>query len=130
MEEMFPSGLRNLPLLNLTVVNSGIKKAERHCEDNVEDPIEGVPGNDQSQHGVPGLVDPIQITVRRIFTHKQHNHGMAVERWDGKQVKCAEEQVQNEQNAQSSSSKGGVSGMCRCCHARVVDKMRRLKISH
>src|ERR1700732_1175857 len=105
MAGMLPAGLRNLPFLNLTVVNSRIKKIQRHCENNLEDPIEGVPSDDQSQHGVPGSVNPIQITVRRVFTHKQHDHGMAVEWWDGKQVKRAQKQVQNEQDAQSGSAK-------------------------
>src|SRR4029077_12467637 len=128
MAGMFASGLRKLPLLNLTVVNSRIKKGYCHCEDEVEHLIEGVPCDDQSQHRVAGLVHPIQITVRSVFTHEQHDHGVAVERWDREKVKCAEEQVQNEQNAQSGSGKSWLGGIRRCCHARVVDKMRRLKI--
>ena len=97
--------------LDLTVVNAGIKQPEGDREDHPEDPIEGVPRDDQPQHGVAGLVDPIQIAVCRVFSHKQHDHGMTVERWDRKQVKCAEEQVQNEQDAQSGSTKGRVTGM-------------------
>ena len=83
----------------LTVTNAGIKESERDREDHPEDPIEGVPRDDQPQHGIAGLVDPIQIAVRRIFPHKQHDHGVPVEWWDGKEIKRAEEQVQNEQDA-------------------------------
>src|SRR5882762_11340880 len=82
--------------LKLTVMNAGIKKSECDREDHAEDPIEGVPRDDQPQHGVAGLVDPIQIVVCRLLAHKQHDSRVSVERGNGKKVKCAEEKIQNE----------------------------------
>ncbi len=45
--------------LYLSVMKPGIEKAKRHGEDHIRDPTECVPRDDQSQHGVAGLVDPI-----------------------------------------------------------------------
>ena len=84
-----------LPLC-LTVMNAGIKEPERDREDHPEDPIEGVPRDDQPQHGIAGLADPIQIVVRRFLAHKQHDSCVTVERGHGKKIKCAEEKIQNE----------------------------------
>src|SRR6266705_4586446 len=90
-----------LPRFYLAVTNSGIEKAKRDRKDHVKDLIEGIPSDDQSHHCVSGLVDPIQIAVRRILTHNQHNPGVTVERGDRKKIKCSEDQIQNKHNAQS-----------------------------
>lgn len=119
----------NLPPPALAVMNSRIKKAKRDRENHVEDPIEGVPGDNQSQHGIAGLLDPIQIPVRRVFSHKQHDPGMPVKRRDGKKVECPEEQIQDKQDAQRSGGKSWVGGVRRCRHVRVVDGLRRLEVA-
>jgi len=57
----------------LTVTNAGIKEPERDREESPRRSIEGVPRDDQPQHGIAGLGDPIQIVVCRFLAHKQHD---------------------------------------------------------
>jgi hypothetical protein len=84
-------GFENQPPCDLSIVNSRIKKAKCDREDDIKDPIESVPSDDQPNHRVAGLVNPIQIPVRRVFGHEQHDPGVTVERRDRKEVERPEE---------------------------------------
>src|SRR6266404_3481832 len=57
----------NAPRFGLAVPNAGIKNAERGHEYCAKDSVEGVPGYDQSQHGIAGSLDPIQVMLRRVL---------------------------------------------------------------
>ena len=71
--------LSNPLRFHLAVPNAGIKNAERYHEYCAKDSVEGVPGYDQSQHGIAGSLDPIQVMLRRVLAHQQHDSGVAVE---------------------------------------------------
>jgi len=91
----------------LTVTNAGIKEPERDREDHPEDPIEGVPRGRSTPAWHSRIGGPNPDSGVPFPRHKQHDPCVTVEWGTGRRFKCAEEQIQNEQNAHAVAAKVG-----------------------
>src|SRR5258708_36609298 len=55
---------------------------------------------EQTHHCKAVPAQPVQVPLRPALAHKQHDPRAAVERGHGKQIECAQEQVQREEYEQ------------------------------
>ena len=66
--------------------------------------------NEQSRHAVIVAANPVEITLRTVFVHEQHDGGAAVEWRDRKKIESAEEQIQHESDFKNYQEKAGRTG--------------------
>ena len=74
--------------------------------------------NEQACHAVIVATDPVQITLRAVLGHQQHDGGAAVERRNGQKIERAKKQIQHERDFENEQEKTGRTG-----HGVAVKKM-------
>jgi hypothetical protein len=107
---------------------AGIEQRQAEAENVIEDAIVEDPGEQQAGEAEAHAARPGEKPPRRVFAHQRRDAGVAVERRDGKQIKCAEQDVQHEKNAQERGGKFGVTGHRGGGHVGETGLVRHVKI--
>jgi hypothetical protein len=102
MAKMF-AGMTLLPgVFRIGTLDSPWKQKPAHkCIDWSINVTKNEDTHQQSCHCQAVPPQPVQVTLRRLFTHEEQDHGASVERRYWKQIKRAKEQVQRKENQQS-----------------------------
>jgi hypothetical protein len=79
--------------------------------------------NQQARHRVAVSPNPIEIPLRAIFRHENHDAGAAIERWDWKEIKSSQQQVERKNHRQCHGQK--VWGAGRWIEKNGVEASRR-----
>jgi len=66
--------------------------------------------HEEARHRPTAAADPVQVALCGLFGHKEQNHGAAIERRHGKKVERAQQQIQREEDEQSSGSEITLAG--------------------